>query len=87
MQRKMGNKQVIVGHIQKQEEPEVEEVMMETHMKEEKVIEPTQAEKVTEQDDTTTEEENPTGVPQKCKMQSVTALKKALMEAKIKEQQ
>ena len=41
-----------------------------------------------EQDDTTTtEEENPMGAPRKCKMQSVTALKKALTEAKIKEKQ
>ena len=87
MQREMGNKQVIIGHIEKQEEPEVEEVVTETHTKEEEVTEPTQAEKVTEPDDTTTEEENPTGVPRKHKMQLVTALKKALMEAKIKEQQ
>ena len=72
MQCEMGNKQGIVGHIEKQEEPDVEEVMMETHMKEEKVTEPTQAEKVTEQDDATTEEENPTGMPWKRKMQSVT---------------
>ena len=43
--------------------------------------------KVTEQDDTTTEEENPSGAPQRHKMQSITALKKVLTEAKIKKQQ
>ena len=68
MQREMGNKQVIIGHIEKQEEPEIEEVTPGTHMKQEKVTEPMQAEKVAEQDDTTTtEEDNPTGVPRKCK--------------------
>ena len=88
MQCKMDNKQVIVGHIEKQEEPEIKEVTPETHAKQEKVTEPTQAEKVAEQDDTTTtEEDNPTGVPWKHKTQSVTALKKTLAEAKIKEQQ
>ena len=61
MQCDMGNKQVIVGHIEKQEEPEIEEVMVEPHAKKEKVTETTQAEKAAEQDDTTTEEENPRG--------------------------
>ena len=55
--------------------------------KKEKVTEVVQGGKVGEQDDTTTEEENPLGAPQKRKTQSVTALKKALTEAKIKEQQ
>ena len=87
MQHEMGNKQVIVGHIEKQEEPEIKEVTEEAQMKKEKVTETTQAEKVAEQDNTTTEEKNPLGVPLKRKMQSVTALKKALTEAKIKEQQ
>ena len=86
MQCEIGNKQVINGHMEKQEELEIEEVMPETHTKQEKVTESTQAEKAVEQDDTTTEEKNPTGAPRKHKMQSVTALKKALMEVKIKEQ-
>ena len=88
MQCEMDNKQVIVGHIEKQEEPEIKEVTPETHAKQEKVMEPMQAEKVADQDDTTTmEEDNPTGVPRKRKTQLVTALKKMLAEAKIKEQQ
>ena len=87
MQKEMGNKQVIVGHIKKQEEPEIAEVMEDVQAKKEKVTEVVQGEKVAEQDDTTTEEENPSGAPRKQKTQSVTALKKALTEAKIKEQQ
>ena len=88
MQHEMGNKQVIVGHIEKQEEPEIEEVTPGTHAKQEKAMEPTQAKKAAEQDDTTTtEEDNPMGVPRKYKIQSVTALKKALTEAKLREQQ
>ena len=70
MQREMGNKQVIVGHIEKQEEPEVEEVTPGTHTKQDKVTDTTRVEKVAEQDDTTTtEKDNPTGVPQKRKTQ------------------
>ena len=82
----MGNKQVIIGHIEKQEELEIEEVTEDAQAKKEKVTETVQVEKAAEQDDTTTEEENPLGAPQRRKTQSVTALKKALTEAKIKEQ-
>ena len=71
----MGDKQVIVCHIEKKEEPQEEEVM-----------EGTQTEKMAEQDDTTTEEENPSGAPWRHKTQSITALKKVATEAKIKEQ-
>ena len=44
------------------------------------------AAKVTEQDKTTTEEENPSEGPHRHKMPSVAALKKAVTEAKLKEQ-
>ena len=43
-------------------------------------------EKTTEQDDTTTEEENLSAAPCRCKTQSIVALKKVVTEAKIKEQ-
>ena len=39
MQKEMGNKQVIIGHIEKQEEPEVEEVMEDMQAEKEKVTE------------------------------------------------
>ena len=57
----MGNKQVIIGHIKKQEEPEIEEVTEDVQAKKEKVTETVQVEKAAEQDDTTMEEENPRG--------------------------
>ena len=47
----MGDKQVIVSHIEKKEEPQEEEV-----------TEGAQTEKMAEQVDTTTKEENPSGV-------------------------
>ena len=76
LQQEMGEKQVIVGHIKKKEE-----------LQEEEAMEGVQAEKTVEQDDTTaTEEENPWGVPRRHKTQSITALKKVAIEAKIKEQ-
>ena len=69
LQKEMGNKQVIVGHIEKIEEPEEEEVMEDKQVEEEEVMEDVQVEKTatvqvrkaTEQDDTTTKEENPLG--------------------------
>ena len=53
LQQEMGEKQVIVGHIEKKEEPQEEEA-----------TEGIQAEKMVRQDDTTTtKEENLPGVP------------------------
>ena len=49
-------------------------------------MEGTQTEKMAEQDNTTTEEENPLGAPWRRKTQLITALKKVATEAKIKEQ-
>ena len=72
MQQKLGMGQWIVSHIEKKEEPD------------EGVTENIPAAKDT--DDTTTEEENPPAGPRKCATQSISALKKAAAEAKIKEQ-
>ena len=76
MQEDMGNKQVVIGHIEKKEEPEVEEI-----------AESVPAKKAEEQDDTTMEEEQPTGPPRRHTTLSVTALKQTLAQAKLREQQ
>ena len=92
----MGNKQKIVGHIEKKEEPEeeqevTEEVQMDkmagslvekaADIQAEKSAE-AQMGKVTEQDDTTTKDENILGAPRRRKTQSIIALKKTALKLK-----
>ena len=78
----MGNQQMIVGHIEKKEEPD--DTVQEQGQVEQ--MEGVQVKKTTEQEDTTTEEEGLATGPRKQKTQSITAMKKVAIQAKIKEQ-
>ena len=62
MQKEIGEEQLIVGHIEKKEEPEQEEV-------------PEKVQTAKDTDDTTTEEENPSMGPHRRETPSITALK------------